>query len=725
MNILLIGGSCSLIDNLILKLRKEGHRVSLITGDRYKQNKYQKVFEEYNFPYDSEDLAEIFESVNADVTIFMGAFDTNFRWKNEEREAVKYISDLTNILVSCSEVKRGKFIFLSSDEVYCGDYSEDIKENQATSGSGVRGATLVQAEEICRNFRENWKMDIVVLRLDHVYGVPRERKEATSICAQMCLSCLSTGQMEADEKHIFSLMPERDAVEYIYQVVRRREHNHSVYHIASGETINELELAQKILEYMDDDVRIKRVSGSVGRCVLSGTVFEDEYGVDTRGRIDDMVKRIAVYMKKHADAFTDDVQIELPWWRVFLNQWMWLIRAVIPFVENLVFFVLFFWLNSWVTESDYFAKLDPYLIYVLLFACVYGQQQATFSALCAVMGYLFGQLDGHTRFEVMLDYNTYIWIAQLFIVGLVVGYMRDQIRSIQSESEELEAHLSRQIADIKDINGSNVRVKDVLEQQLINHKDSIGKIYSITSKLDQTMPDEVMFDAVEMVMELMETKDVAIYNVVNGDYARMFSASSPKARSLGNSIRYREMEGVYQDLKEARVFINKSMDERYPLMANAIYEDDKMKMIVMVWGLGWERMTLGQANFLAVVSYLIQNAVLRSRRYMAALEEKRYRSETNILETSAFRSLVQSYLRAKERNLVECTLLHVRDSKSQYKVIGDTMSKQMRSSDYMGFMEDGEVYVLLANTTHQDASFVQKRFDKNGYTADIVEDLAI
>ena len=45
MNILLVGGSCSLVDSLILKLRKEGHRVYILTGDKYKHNKYERVFE--------------------------------------------------------------------------------------------------------------------------------------------------------------------------------------------------------------------------------------------------------------------------------------------------------------------------------------------------------------------------------------------------------------------------------------------------------------------------------------------------------------------------------------------------------------------------------------------------------------------------------------------------------------------------------------------------------
>lgn len=41
---------------MILKLRKEGHRVFILTGDKYKHNKYEKVFEKYEFSYDSEDL---------------------------------------------------------------------------------------------------------------------------------------------------------------------------------------------------------------------------------------------------------------------------------------------------------------------------------------------------------------------------------------------------------------------------------------------------------------------------------------------------------------------------------------------------------------------------------------------------------------------------------------------------------------------------------------------
>ena len=716
MNILLIGGSCSLINNLIVKFRKEGHKVYLLTGEKYQKKKYEKVFETYNFTYDSEKLSDIIDSVNPDVTICMGAFDSNYRWK-EEREAVKISSHLVNILMACTQEKKGKVIFLSSDEVYYGDYEEKLQEESPLSGKGVRASILIQAESICRNFRQNWGLDLTVLRLDHVYNQPKRPEDVNHIGALMCLEALKAGCITVQENHEFSLLNEKDAVEFIYCIAKEPQ-KHEIYHLSSETIVSEVELAGMIQKSFAEPINVIVTEGIQERCVLSAERFKEEYRKPAICELEQAIRKMASYMQKHRALFVDLDEEKLPWWKRILNQWAWLIRSMIPFLENMICFIPFFMMNNRTVGSQYFANLDPYLLYVLLFAIVYGQQQATFSAILAVAGYLFRQMYTRSGFEVVLDYNTYVWIAQLFILGLVVGYMRDQIRLMRMESKEMEEHLSRQIVDIKEINESNVRVKEIMEHQLIEHEDSIGKIYSITSKLDQQEPEEVLFDAVEMMKELMHTEDVAIYNIVNEDYARMFSASSVKARSLGNSLRYKEMEEVYDELKEQKVYINKSMDERYPLMANAIFEGGQMKMLIFLWGLGWERMTLGQANYLVVVSYLIQNAVLRARRYMSALEEKRYLKKSRILEPDAFRTLVKSYSHAANRNLVEYTLLRIH-TPNKIKTTANETEKFLRSTDYFGVLSNKKLYVLLANTSAEDAVFVQKRFAENGYETTI------
>ena len=725
MNILLAGGSCSLINGMILKLRKEGHRVCLLTGDKYRHNKYERVFEKYEFSYDCENLNDILESVNADVTILMGAFDTNYHWDGEERETVPFISHLVNILVSYSMTNKKRLIFLSSDEIYNGNYMEDIKEEEPFSGAGIRAGALSQAENICENFRVNRGLDIITLRLDHLYNIPKERKDVNNICADMCLDCMRDGHIKARTEHTFSLLCENDAVEYIYQFVKTSHHKYSLYNLSSNDVVSELKLATMVQKAMGIESNIVTFSDSNGRCVLSGNRFEEEFGVHAFGNLEKNIKDMASYMKKHEAVFLKEDELKLPWWKMLYEKWKWLIKILFPFFENLVCFIPFFMMNNRTVGSEYFANLDPFLLYVLLFAIVYGQQQATFSAILAVAGYMFRQMYTRSGLEVLVDYNTYVWIAQLFILGLVVGYMRDQIRTMRLESQELEEHLHRQIVDIRDINESNVRVKEVMEQQLIDHKDSIGKIYSITAGLEQRMPDEVIFYAVEMLEKLMQTKDVALYNVVNRDYARIFSASSDKARSLGNSIRYKEMTEIYDALTEQKVYINKNMDERYPLMARGIYEGGEVQMIIMLWGLSWEKMTLGQANFLTVVSYLIQNAMLRAQRYMQALEDQRYSRDSEILEPDAFESLVQAYMNAEIKNLVECVLVKVDIPKGQYREIDEHMSGQLRDSDYLGIMPDGNLYILLTNTTRESAVIVQERFEKNGYKTECVEKMAV
>ena len=724
MNILLVGGACSLIDHMILKFQKEGHKVSVLTGDPYGHHKYKNVFEKYEFPYDSENLEEILCSVNPDIMIVMGAFDTNYQW-NKNNQIVYFIAHLVNILVAYCQMKKGRLIFLSSHEVYDGNYEEDIKEEEKCSGSGMRAEAFMQAEEICNNFRINQKKDIVVLRLDHLYHVPQNKKDVYDPCTKLCLQCIENGKLTINTNHIFSMLYENDAVEYIYKIAETKVHGSALYNLSSGEITGDIDLALRIQKSLKGNENVEIINDQPKRCVLSGDRFKNEFGMVEMNSLDENLKEITSYIQKYQVAFIGAQEEKLSKWERIKKNWGWLAEAIFPFIENMICFIPFFMMNNRTVGSQYFANLDPFLLYVLLFAIIYGQRQATFSAVLAVAGYIFRQMYTRTGFEVLIDYNTYVWIAQLFILGLVVGYMRDQIRTMKKESEEMEHYLSREISDIKDINESNVRVKDVMEQQLIDNKDSIGKIYSITKALDQKMPDEVLFYAVEMLTRLMQTKDVVLYIVANGDYARIFSASSKKARSLGNSIRYKEMPEVYEELRKQRVYINKTLDDRYPLMARAIYEDDQIRMIIMLWGLSWEKMTLGQANFLTVVSYLIQNAALRAQRYINALEEQRYKNGSNILEEEAFESLVHAYAQAKIKDLAECVLLKVKVSEEKYKEIDQNMTGKLRGSDYLGLRSDGGLYVLLANATKESAIFVQKRFEQNGYETEVMENMEL
>ncbi len=729
MEILLAGSDNYLMQSLINKLNKEGHRCYVLTGSKAHVGAYKNAYERYRFSYDSDSLKEIFESVTPDVTIFLGAYDSNFDWSDARKESVHYLTAVQNILTYHTAASKGRFIYLSSEEVYSQSYPNDIPEEEPVSTMSMRSIAIAQGEEVCRNYKKSLGADTVILRLDHLYAMPEKRKAedgsvvAEGICTKMCVEAISRGGIQANANKIFSLLYVDDAVEAIYKVIDKNLLLQDMYHVSSGEVTNELRLAELIKETLGEDIAI--IDNTVGnplRVVLSNQAFAAEFGLTIFHNIEEITEKTAKYVEKHSADYIDAEAASTQMPKNFKQRFRTIVRACIPFLENLICFIPFFMLNNRAVGSEYFANLDFYLIYVLLFALIYGQQQATFSAVLSVAGYCFRQMYNRTGLEVALDYNTYVWIAQLFILGLAVGYMRDQLRQIRGEGKTEVEHVEQRLDDIEEINTSNTRIKNMLEVQIVNQNDSIGKVYEITSSLDQYEPAEVLFYAAEVLARLIGSRDVAIYSVANRSYARLFSATSQTARQLGNSIEYTQMGEMYDVIKEKKVYINRSMTETYPLMADAIFGEDEMQIILMVWGIPWERMTLNQANMLTVIGYLIQNAVLRANRYIAALESQRYMEGTKILETDAFVSLVRAYLRAKNKGLTECTVLRIEMEGKDLETAGEELSKQMRQSDYLGKMADGQLYALLSNTNQKDSDFVIRRFKDIGYQSYIREE---
>ena len=720
MNILLAGGASGLREQLIRKFKKEGHRVCLLTGSRFKEKLPEKVFEAYWFPYDSDSVHSVFASVLPDITIFLGAYDPNFRWEDGEKASVRFTTALTNLLMSFGGAGKGRFLFLSSEEVYGSGSDTDLTEEDPPKPTSVKGITLAQGEALCNSFGAFSGRDVVTLRLQNLYGIPEKRSHCREPLTWLCLEALRGNELRLDENRKFALLYEADAVEYLYDAAVCKYHAYDLYNLSSSQEISEAEIGRSALAAIQGKksappVIYRSTPGS--RRVLSNRRFVKEFGAVVRGDTKKNISRIAERMKAGPELFLTDAERRPSLLERLAQRAGWLTRAMIPFLENLIAFVLFFLLYSYAAGSAYLNRVDVFLLYILLFAAVHGQQQAIFSALLASIGYFAQISSAQGGFTLAVGYSAYVWIAQLFIIGLVVGHLHDQIRLQKDEAADEQAYISGQLADIRSINESNVRVKDALKAQIINHNDSIGKIYSVTSSLDQLMPEEVLFRAASMLGELMDSKDVAIYTVSGPAYARLFSATSQKARAGGNSIRYMECGEMSEALKSRRPYINRGLDKRYPMMASAIYNEDGMQIIVMIWSLPWDHMTLGQADYLVICGRLIQNAVVHANRYLSFQEGERYLEGLEILNRESFQKLVKAFLQAKRDGLTECSLLEVEIEADSLTETGKAVLEDLRASDYVGEGEQGKLLALLTNTDREEAAIVQSRFEKRGLSS--------
>lgn len=714
MKVFIVGKYNTFLDEVIKKLHKENDKIYVLTGENYRGGKPSRVFEQYIFPYTSDSIVEILDSVQPDVILFSGAYDSNFQWQNIRNESMHYLSGLINIILSAESHKIKRFIYLSSHQVYENHSDTAILPDAKTTATDYTGIAIAQGEDLCRHFNETAELDISILRIDNLYKMPQNLEEVNDICSVLCLEAIKEGTVTINSNRTFSMLGVLDAAFGIYDLIHATEHKDFIYNLSSAQPITEMEIVS-IIKSIDNSIAIRDdTQGGRQQIILDNTSFNEEFNFKVYHTYDKTIPEIYQKMRKNRKKYQTTKERKKMQSQLFLRLKA-LLGALLPFIENCIIFIPVFMINNRAVGSTYFDKLDFFLLYVLLFAGIYGTKQAIFSATLSMAGYCFRQLYNRTGIDLLIDHNTYLWIAQLFIVAMAVGRLRDSTKTIAYDKDEEINFLNSQLEDLVSINESNNRIKNIYQNRILDYDDSLVKIYGITSELDSLEAGAVLFYAADIIGRILNTEDVAIYTIANGDYCRLFSATSAKAKSLGKSVKYTNMPEMMAAIENHQVYVNKTMNEEYPLMASAIYRSGKPIELIMLWGLPFESMSVYQCNLLTVLGYMIYNSVERADRYLDALANTRFVTGTKLLTKDAFAELDTTYHDAMEKGFTEYVVLSVSSERSMsYKEWSDTLSSKLRFSDYLGINEEGRVCVLLTNSNAMDAQFIIQRFAEMG-----------
>ena len=472
MKVFIIGGCNTVVNALLQKFNKEGLKLYVLTGSHQYHNKYKHVYEQYHFSYENNCIKEVFESVRPDVTIFTGAFDSNYHWENGFREITSYCSGLYNILTAYSLLQFGRFIYLSSDEIsritedeyaaitkQMAEPENSFHENYATA---CKANALKNGEEICCNYRETTGLDILTLRINELCYLPKSADEADFCLSKLCMEALTEKKVTLS-KDLYMPFYLSDMTEFLYRLVKADDLKHHFYYMGADNGISANELCLQIDSCLALSTHREQNTGDETLWIDSRLPYNlaDEVSCTCFYDAKACIQMLCKHIQKHKKQLI--INKETTGTKHNVKKWLsHIFQAALPFIENMICFIPFFMINNRVTESAYFARLDCYLLYVLLFAIVYGQQQASFSAILSIGGYFFRQMYHRTGFEVALDYNTYVWIAQLMILGLSVGYLRDQLSSMKADKADEITYLNNRLKDIEEINAINTRLKNDL-----------------------------------------------------------------------------------------------------------------------------------------------------------------------------------------------------------------------------------------------------------------------
>lgn len=731
MNILIVGGYSVFVSQLIEKFNKEGWEVYHLTGSKHPTRRHPYIIEQYDFPYDTDSIKEILDSASPDLVLFTGAYDVNLSRGKTRKESMYYMSSLVNLLMASQMLKIPKFAYISSHEVYEESYPDMILEDQPASPASTKGMLVAQGEDLVIRYSQTTDMDTYVLRLDHMYWLPKNRKEVGEIHSRLCLEALRNQKVPASEKHIFSSVYIADAVYAIYEILMKEGHLHRVYQITTSEEENEIEIARIIRETSAKSITIKdNTIGLTQKNIMSGQRVKDEFGIETRFSYAERVRTMMTYMDKNRNDFLKREERQENWFQRLFRRFEKLFFALLPFAENAFVFLLVFLLNNRTADSDYFRRVDVFLLYVLLFAIFYGKRQAIVSAFFSTIGFIFRQSYYRTAIEVLVDYNIYIWMAQLFIVGMAVGHLRDNIKIIEDDKDEEIAFLSGQLDDIYDINSSNLKVKNILEEHIVSYGDSLGVLQNMTASLEQLNPGDAMYKAAEVLSKVLGTEDVAIYKVSNSDYCRLLVATTDDARQLGKSLKYSAYHALMESLEKNEVYVNRTFEKGMPVMAYGLRHGDSLEYILMIWNLPFEKISLHQMNLLKVIGYMIQNSITRSDVYYEAIRDKRYLPETKILNESAFEETINTSMEISRRRYGESVLIciesagpadELQKNEKELRYYNEVLTRNLRETDVVGVGKDNRIYILLSNSNAQEADVVIRRFASLGIVCSLKE----
>ena len=660
------------------------------------------------------------DSVNPDTVIFTGAFDTKFLWQNITEDGVLFSGAITNAITCSNNTGIKKFVYISSCSVYADNKEIQIDETVKPLPRNGKYKAVALGENICTTYQADRIEEIAIIRLDEIYGIYNKLIIEDNICVRMCNGVLQNEEINiiADKKH--SLICVDDAIDFVFKIIKAKLKHKTYYNVSSQCMYTEKEILDMIEAIHNTPVMVELVEGNgvnhnYSTAMIENLEFNEKYSLNNE------IKHIYEEMKSNTKKINKNPNKEKKENEIFTEENKNKIR---PFIETFGIFVVIQIIALIAGDTLFFKTIDLYLLFVILMGVSYGSVQGIFATILSFAGKIYITMNLDLTNSVFNNEYIYLWTIQIFLIAILTGYLKDKYKRKYEDWRDDKAFLESELEIIKEVNESNIKAKNIYESRLINYKDSFGKIYDLVSKLDELEPEKIVFKAVSVIGQVMNSNEVAIYSCdKNALYARLIVSSSQNRDKKNKSLRLEDFNHLFEKLKNKEIYINKTLDKNYPKMAAGTYNNGKLEMIICLWSLPFEGNNLYTMNNFGVVCKLTEKSLLRANIYLESIHGAKYDPSSGIMKLEAFKAILKLYIQGKKEQLLDFTLLEVKAYENMgEKEFFDIIKRMLRETDYIGMGQDKEIYILLANSNKEEAAYVINRLKKINIATELVSE---
>lgn len=712
MNVLITGGYGFIGSFAAERFYKEGHQVyiidNLITGQKSNVTVPHKF---YQLNVEDKKCEEIFRSISPDVIVHLAAqVDVVTSIKRPHLDTQSNILGLVNMLQCAQKFGVSKFIFASSAAVY-GPYDQvSLTEDLVGNPVSPYGINKKLGEYYCEKWKELYDLNTLSFRFSNVYG-PKQGSRGEGGVVSIFMERLRDGKeisVYGDGTQTRDFIYVEDLVDGIY-----RGANSAVTGVYNLSTNNQTSVNQ-LIEVLSGLKEVGKVNylqpreGDIYKSSLSNTRIKKDLDWVPIFSLEEGVARTHEWFEQ-----SQQVSQSKPIKETNANKNRW--RSILkPYVENVLAFTLVAVLTIFGSEFLMHTSVDFKLIYVILLGIVYGTKQSALSAGLASALYVFENLSNGREWVFFLyDPEALFVIAMYLFFGLIVGFVSDKSRRDNARiNSELET-IKEKYSFLKEIYSDTRTVKEELQRQLINSKDSIGRIHGVIRTLESLEPEEIVTSSVSVLSNLLEVERISIYSVNNSEFLRLMIKSNAPDFNLPKTIKVSEHPYIQEVLSKGKVFVNRGMEPELPMLVAPILHEDLIVALVAVYDPTFSKLSLSFENTLKVSVELISGSLSRAFKYVGITRDDRFVEETPVLKPSVFLQVLESKSVAKQQYNNDFVLLEVAQDGVPLKKLSEQISTALRDSDYLGMIKDNLV-LLLSNSNAREADFVIKRLSRNG-----------
>ncbi|WP_046212497.1 NAD-dependent epimerase/dehydratase family protein [Paenibacillus wulumuqiensis] len=721
MNVLVTGGYGFIGSFVAERFHKEGHQVYIIdnltSGRKENVNVPHKFYE---LSVEDERCEEIFQSIKPDIVIHLAAqVDVSVSMREPRQDAQTNILGLVNMLECANKYGVSKFLFASSAAVYGPNEQVPLNERMKTEPVSPYGINKLLGEVYCGKWNDIYKLPTLAFRFANVYG-PRQGTIGEGGVVSIYMQRMMEGRsldIFGDGEQTRDFIYVEDIVDGIYRGAISDATG--IYNLSTNTetSLNELIGILEQLEPIQDVNYKESRAGDIYRSSLDNTMVKKDldwlplYSVQ-----EGMEKTYAWFREHHSRKPAINARIG---GKSGYTNWFPMIR---PYAENLLAFAILFMISQYGSKWSISADIDFKLVYIILLGIVYGARQSILSSVLASGLFFYEALSNGRDWQTLLYDPEALFIFAIYLFfGMVVGFVSDKHkRESVSIHNELAAEKERYVF-LSHIYKDTRKIKEELQRQLIGSKDSIGRIYTITRKLESFESEEVITASIDVLENLLDTRHISIYSVNETNHMRLLVQSKNAGFSLPKTIRLDEHPYFREAIESKTMFVNKTMAAEVPMYIVPVIHNQQVIALVSLHEPSFENLNMNYENMLKVSVDMISSSLARAFQYEGATRQHRYIDDLPVLNESAFRQILRAREEAYRMHGSDYTLLALAEQGRSLSDLAHLVNGVKRDSDHLGMIA-GHPVLLLSNANHAEAQLVINRLDYHGVEASVLQE---